>query len=188
MTGAGGGEDDVRWLLDLDADGYAPRAAVATALRGRLGLDEDVPQLVDRLLYAHVDAVRPYPGVVDELVALRSSGGAAVVVVTNGTVAQQERKLHVSGLREQLDDVRVSEAVGANKPAAAVFEVALERARSAGVAGPAWMVGDHPGADVAGGRASGLSTVWVSQHRPWPGGPPPDLSAPTTAEVLRALW
>lgn len=182
----GGSDDDVRWLLDLDADGYAPRVDVARALQERFGLAGGVPHLVDRLLFEHVEAVAPYPGVVDGVRALRGEG-AVVVVVTNGTVAQQERKLRVSGLLAEVDDVVVSEAVGVKKPDGAVFAAALEGAVRCGGTGRAWMLGDHPVADVAGGRASGLSTGWVSHGRPWPGGPAPDLSASTTAELLGGL-
>lgn len=187
----GGDDDDVRWLLDLDADGYAPRSDVTAALQHRLGLQDGVPRLVERLLFEHVDDVRPFPGVREELHALRTGSGgrapAVVVVVTNGTVAQQERKLAVSGLVDDVDGVVVSEAVGVKKPDRRVFEVAVARAAQLGGAGAAWMVGDHAVADVAGGSGAGLLTGWVSGGRPWPGGPRPDLVAVGTAELLAAV-
>lgn len=74
----------------------------------------------------------------------------------------------------------LAEAVGAKEPAAEIFAAAT----GAPSGRPGWMVGDHVEADMAGGRAAGLRTGWVSHGRTWPDADPPTLSAPTTAEVL----
>ena len=50
------------------------------------------------------------------------------------------------------------------------------------------MVGDHPTADISGGRAAGLKTGWVSRGKDWPIDiAAPDLSAATAAEVIDAV-
>lgn len=50
------------------------------------------------------------------------------------------------------------------------------------------MVGDHPTADISGGRAAGLSTGWVSRGKDWPRDiAAPDHSAATAAEVIDAV-
>lgn len=49
------------------------------------------------------------------------------------------------------------------------------------------MVGDHPSADLEGGRAAGYATGWVSHGKPWPLPWEPTISAPTTRELLRIL-
>jgi FMN phosphatase YigB (HAD superfamily) len=47
------------------------------------------------------------------------------------------------------------------------------------------MVGDHPTADITGGRAAGLRTGWVSRGKEWLTDiAPPDLSASTAADVI----
>lgn len=107
--------EDVSWLLTADQDGYTPRADLAVALQERWGLDISVPDLVHRLLFDHVDLIETYPGVPDALRAL-TAAGATLVVVTNGTVIQQEQKLHHTGLTALITQAVVSEAVGSKKP------------------------------------------------------------------------
>ncbi|MGO1227384.1 MAG: HAD-IA family hydrolase [Brachybacterium sp.] len=50
-----------------------------------------------------------------------------------------------------------------------------------------WMVGDHPSADIAGGRAAEFLTGWVSHGEIWPHPWEPTLSASTTREILWTL-
>ena len=45
-----------------------------------------------------------------------------------------------------------SEEIGADKPGAFAFEVAL--AKLGGVEGPVWFIGDNPEADLAGAKAA----------------------------------
>lgn len=50
------------------------------------------------------------------------------------------------------------------------------------------MVGDHPAADIAGARAVGLKTGWVSRGKEWPADmTAPTLTASTAAEVNNAV-
>ncbi|ACQ79150.1 HAD-superfamily hydrolase, subfamily IA, variant 1 [Beutenbergia cavernae DSM 12333] len=179
-----GSPADLAWLVEADASGYTPRADLAGRMRDRFALEEPVDALVDRLLYEHVRYVTPADGVVARLDALRSAGWR-VVVVTNGTERQQAMKLDGTGLGELVDGVVVSEAVGVAKPDARIFTRALEVAGAATEGG--WMVGDHPRADVEGGRAAGLLTGWVSRGREWVGGSEPTVTARTTALVLDAV-
>ncbi len=178
--------DDVSWLLTADQDGYTPRADLAAALQARWGLDTSVPDLVHRLLFDHVHLVETYPGVPDALGAL-TAAGATLVVVTNGTVAQQEQKLQDSGLTSLITEAVISEAVGSKKPDPLIFRTALRTAAHHGGGGPTWMVGDHPVADIAGARNCGLLTAWVSHHRAWTSGTPADICAPRTVDLLRQL-
>ena len=174
---------DLAWLLAADDDGYAPRADLAVALRERWGLDTGVPDLVRRLLFDHVQFVQAYPGVPAALRALTTSG-VTVVVVTNGTTAQQSQKLERTGLAALIADAVISEAVGSRKPDPLIFRTALEAAGRHGGRGPAWMIGDHPMADIAGAKNCGLLTGWVSHHRAWTTGEPATIAGPRTVDLL----
>jgi len=92
--------------------------------------------------------------------------GVALGLVTNGTVRSQAQKLDILGLRSYFRTVVVSEAVGVEKPHAAIFQYALD---SLGLrAEHAWFVGDHPANDILGACRVGLRTVWLRGSHPWP--------------------
>lgn len=78
-------------------------------------------------------------GAIEVLETLQSLG-IALGLVTNGTVRSQAQKLDILGLRSYFRTVVVSEAVGVEKPHAAIFQHALD---GLGVcADHAWFVGD----------------------------------------------
>lgn len=95
-------------------------------------------------------------------------------LVTNGFEAVQTQRLAASPLREFIDFVVTSEAVGVAKPARAMFERALSLAQDALPPRPisperVLMVGDSLSSDIAGGNAMGFITCWYNagtQSRP----------------------
>jgi putative hydrolase of the HAD superfamily len=92
--------------------------------------------------------------------------GIVLGLVTNGTVRAQAQKLDILGLRPYFRTVVVSEAVGVEKPHAAIFQHALD---GLGVhADHAWFVGDHPENDMLGAARVGLRTMWLCGSHPWP--------------------
>lgn len=48
------GPDAASWLVEADGDGYTPRAVLAERMRARFHLSDDVPHLVERLLFEHL--------------------------------------------------------------------------------------------------------------------------------------
>lgn len=176
----GGGAKDVEWLIQKDANGYAPRVEVAEAMKSRFRRLESSASIVDRLMSEHVDFIECYAGVVNQLSHLRAHG-TKLVVVTNGSVRQQTMKIERTGLGAILDAAVISESVGVKKPDAAIFRAALRLHREAGIV---WMVGDHPKADVAGARAVGISTGWVSHGAKWQETWTPDVIGLTTVDIL----
>ena len=128
-------------------------------------------------------AIECYPGVLDELEQM-TRAGLSLVVVTNGESEQQRRKLQITGLDRVVAASVISGELGAKKPDRRIFDAARAAVPDDG---PAWMVGDHVTADMAGARASGCSTAWVSHDRPWPETWMPDLAATHPADVLRRL-
>ena len=179
----GGGPDDVDWLIATDNDGYEPRERFADRIGERFG----VP--ADRVL-AELRA-----GLVDELELNKEVGraltqavaaGWSPVVVTNGSVRQQEAKLRHTGLDRLVAGWVISEGVGVRKPDRRIFELA---AALVGQPLTGWMIGDQAEYDVGGGAAAGLDTVWLTRGRAWPDGLPyrPSRVAPDCATAIRGL-
>jgi putative hydrolase of the HAD superfamily len=164
LAEVGAPADELDWLLDVDGDGFTPRAEVAGAIRRRYQLRQSVDDLVERL---HAGVVR-YSRL-DPLVAcalrIAAQAGWVPVVVTNGAARQQEAKIRMTGLDRYLADWVISEEVGVGKPDPDIFEIAAHRVRQR-LAG-AWMVGDSPEADIAGAERLGLRSVWLHRGRRW---------------------
>lgn len=98
------------------------------------------------------------PGCRAVLVALRERG-VRLCWISNFTTGQQVQKLQVLGLLDVADFLVTSEEAHADKPDPRIFALAL--ARLGVEAAQTWMVGDDPRDDMAGGRAAGLTTVWL---------------------------
>ncbi|MGH2876966.1 MAG: HAD-IA family hydrolase, partial [Solirubrobacteraceae bacterium] len=101
------------------------------------------------------------------LLAARESG-RRIVAVSNWDVSLSE-VLELAGLAPLLDAVVTSAAVGAAKPAPAIFRHALALAGT--VPERALHVGDSLAEDVEGARASGIEAVLLVRDRP-PDAPP----------------
>lgn len=102
---------------------------------------------------------RLYAGAIEMLTTLRGRGYALALVtnrVFSGPGYQQE--LELFGLPGLFDAMAVSCELGYMKPHPKIFEHALD---ALGVAPEdAVMVGDSLRADVGGGRALGMTTIW----------------------------
>jgi putative hydrolase of the HAD superfamily len=134
-------------------------------IRERFGLD-DVAEadLVEELQLGsaeHIELDLAVPKALDQA----RGAGWVTVVVTNGTVRQQERKLRHTGLAGHVEGWVISEGAGIRKPDPAIFELA---ARQVGrTLDGAWMIGDSPEADIGGAYRAGLSSVWLHRGRTW---------------------
>lgn len=181
--GIGAGAGDLGWLVEADRGGYRPRAELAAEIVRRLRPDESTEEIQEHLQLGVVEGISCYPGIPEALRELRRIG-ADLVLVTNGTVVQQAAKLERTGLGALLDRVVISEEAGMKKPDPRIFALAVDGLEQRA---ETWMIGDHPTADIEGGRAAGFSTGWVSHGRPWPHPWGPTLTAPTTQELLGAL-
>jgi putative hydrolase of the HAD superfamily len=161
-----------------DAAGVgALRARCAEALRGALpprgGLrDVDGEALTEALL-----ASLRFSAFADASDALSKARhrGQQVIVVSNWDCSLAQ-VLERVGLASLLDRVITSAAVGARKPAAAVFEAALAAARV--TPAQALHVGDSLEEDVAGARVVGIAAVWLNRGR---------AAAPPGVSMIRSL-
>lgn len=85
-----------------------------------------------------------------------------LVAVTNGNA-----NLTKIGADDLFEDIVYAREVGAAKPAARIFEVAVDAGGAS--ASETLHAGDHPEHDVHGARLAGLRTVWVNRmQREWP--------------------
>ncbi|MCQ4121078.1 HAD family hydrolase [Rhodococcus tibetensis] len=180
-----GGAQEARWLIEADRDGYEPRRQLAQAIRERYTLTRSTDSIVEALMMEHLADIRVQPEVLDALTAA-SAAGWTPVVVTNGEARQQEAKLAISGLDRHVSGSVISGAVGVRKPDRRIFQKA---AAATGIAlDSGWMVGDHPLADIEGGRAAGLSTAWITRGRQWDASVPrPTLTARSCAEAIARI-
>ncbi|MGJ6968851.1 HAD family hydrolase [Streptosporangium sp. G11] len=85
-----------------------------------------------------------------------------MAVVTNGTADNQLEKIRHTGLAEAVDAWAFSGAEGVRKPAVGLFAIAAQRC-GVTLADGGWVIGDNPVADIAGGRAAGLKTIWIDR-------------------------
>ena len=138
----------------VDAPGLARlRADCAAVVARELARPVDVADLLAALEFT------PFDDAVPMLRAARAAG-LRLVVVSNWDVSLHE-VLARTGLAPLLDGAVSSAECGAAKPDPLPLRRGLALAR----VGPedAWLVGDTPGADVAGARAAGVAPVLVDR-------------------------
>lgn len=159
------GSGAVDWLIGLDRAGFPHRAKFFTLAREHFGLKASVEELWAGYRRRMPHLVRCRPEVMDGLARLREAGWK-VAIVTNGMADSQLGKLQATGLADAVDAYALSGVEGIRKPDVRLFEIAAGRCGAACADG-GWMVGDHLIADIAGGRAAGLSTIRIDRGT-WP--------------------
>ncbi|MDD4851384.1 MAG: YjjG family noncanonical pyrimidine nucleotidase [Gemmiger sp.] len=99
------------------------------------------------------------PGAMEALYELAEV--ATIALVSNGSLKVQRPRIEASGIGRYLDGVFISEQVGAAKPSAKIFEVAL---RELGITDrqKVLVVGDDLQADIKGGQNAGIDTCWIN--------------------------
>lgn len=156
---------------------YVKRALEQHTGRTRPG---DAVALADAYWDAYLDEMELFPGVRDTLDALADH---PVAVVTDLTTRIQLRKLDRLGL-DAVDQVVTSGELGRDKPATAMFAVAL--ARLDATPSGAVMVGDDPAADIAGANRAGIETALFNGAYD-PGEHPPEAAPDHTLDSFDDL-
>ncbi|MFG2100276.1 HAD family hydrolase [Micromonospora echinaurantiaca] len=164
LDGIGAPPADIDWLISMDADGLTDKWDVADAIRDRYGLRIPSIDLVEELYEGVVANVRLDPLVACAL-RIADDAGWVPVVVSNGTVRQQEAMIRRTGLDRFVADWVISEEAGVSKPNPRIFALAAQRVRMP-LRG-AWVIGDSPEADIGGATAVGLPSVWLHRGRTW---------------------
>jgi len=179
-------EEDVAWLMSVDASGYTPRPDLGGAMTERYGgavPGAAVRRFLDRGAADRVTLAGPTRDALAGAVA----AGWTCVIVTNGRTAQQELKIRTAGLDALVHGWVISESAGHRKPAPEIFHAA-----AATVGEPlhsSWVVGDSAHADIRGATGIDARSVWVSNGRPWtePAFRPTHIAADTASAIRHVI-
>ncbi|GAA0732661.1 HAD family hydrolase [Dactylosporangium roseum] len=154
------------------------------AIAERFGFPESSAELTLAFARRLPALCRPHAGAIDGLRTLRAAGWRTALL-TNGDELDQRAKLG-AGWDGLFDAYCFTNAEGVRKPDPVVFRLVAARAGT-DLEG-AWMVGDSLEADIAGGAAVGMNTLWISGGRDLPdGGPVPDVTVTTIAKAFPVL-
>ncbi|MFF5082959.1 HAD family hydrolase [Actinoplanes sp. CA-054009] len=160
----GAPQDDLDWLLSVDADGLTPRWDLADLIRERYGLGIPSIDVVDELHEGPL-AYEKLDPLVGCALKIATDAGFVPVVVTNGQGEIQEARIRRTGLDRYVADWVISEQAGVSKPNPRIFALAAQRVRMR--LGGAWVLGDSPEADIGGAAAMALPSVWLHRGRKW---------------------
>ena len=105
-------------------------------------------------------ARRPVRGALQLLERLKKE--VKIGIVSNNILEEQLLKLHYLRMDRFVDELVVSEEVGAAKPDPKIFEIALRRL--GGDPDRSVMVGDSYETDIRGAQAAGIKTVWLNRR------------------------
>ena len=128
-------------------------------------LEVEAPELPERLTRVHMGMLRGQVRILDHHAGILASLHSGLRVGLCSNFSHSETALDVleaGGLREHLDVVVISDAVGIRKPRREIFDEALR-----GLDLPhrdVLHVGDSLRADVGGAQACGISTVWITRR------------------------
>ena len=151
------------------------------------GLHPAAADLVRRMYGSYWEAfyerMQPQADAPEVLAALKASGPLALV--SNHTALPQLEKIAALGFDGLFDAVVTSEEAGVEKPAARIFEVALERVGAGRE--EAVMIGDDPETDIAGAAAFGMKTIQTLEFTSKAASPRADRVVRSLAEVPSIL-
>jgi putative hydrolase of the HAD superfamily len=160
----GAPQDDLNWLLSVDADGLTSRWDLADLIRERYELAVPSIDILDELHEGPL-AYEKLDPLVGCALQIAGDAGFVPVVVTNGNAQVDETRIRRTGLDQYVADWVISEQAGVSKPNPRIFAMAAQRVRMR--LGGAWVVGDSPEADIGGAAAMGLPSVWLHRGREW---------------------
>ncbi|GIF21349.1 putative hydrolase of the HAD superfamily [Actinoplanes tereljensis] len=160
----GAPQDDLDWLLSVDADGLTARWDLADLIRDRYRLNIPSIDLLEELHEGPLTFERLDP-MVGCALQIAADAGLVPVVVTNGQTDRQDSRIRRTGLDRYVADWVISEQAGVSKPNPRIFALAAQKVRMR--LGGAWVVGDSPEADIGGAAAMGLPSVWLHRGRDW---------------------
>ena len=102
--------------------------------------------------------VRPFDGAIEALEILRS-GGAAMVLLTNGEARLQRAKIERFGLERFFRAILIESETGVGKPDPRAHQAALAALGAAPQ--QTWMAGDDLEFDIRPAKALGMRAAWI---------------------------
>ncbi len=108
-------------------------------------------------------------------------------IVTNGVASTQRKRLGITGLDRYVDDVFISELVGAQKPQKAFFDYCLAHIGPCELS-EILLVGDSLSADILGANRAGIPSCWYNpKGKPLSGPAKPDMDIRSLDELRQIL-
>lgn len=124
-------------------------------------------------------------GAEEFLAALKLLG--KIYIVTNGTRWIQELRFEKSKLYQKANDVFISDAIGADKPAKAYTNYVISHIENFDVSRAVW-IGDSLSADIKAANEAGITSVWFNpKGRAATNQAKPDYTVNDFNEVLKIL-
>ena len=102
-------------------------------------------------------AVTPFPGAIDALVALKEAG-TRMAMVTNGNSETQRAKINRWDLEKHFDYILIEGEFGTGKPEPEVYRHAMDTLDAQ--PSETWMVGDNLEWEIAAPQRMGITGVW----------------------------
>jgi len=119
--------------------------------------DETLSAALERMYVRTEDYWKPVPGLESTLVRLQIQGLRMALLSNAGDEANVQRLIDRAGIRQYLDPILISAALGVRKPASEPFELILSRWRMA--PRQVVMVGDMLDQDILGAQRVGLHQI-----------------------------
>ena len=108
-------------------------------------------------------------------------------IVTNGVASTQRKRLGLTGLDRYVDDVFISELIGAQKPQKAFFDHCLAHIGPCELS-EVLLIGDSLSADILGANQAGITACWYNPHgKPLAGPAEPDMEIRSLDELRDIL-
>ena len=160
----------------------ALRVARFESFCAHYGFVVDVPRLA--LGYTNALSTKGFliSGAVE--VCRKLAAHCKLYIVTNGIATVQRGRFEPSPLREFMQDIFISEEIGAEKPHAAYFDAVCARIPDFDRK-KALIVGDSLTSDMRGGIQAGIDTCWFNpKEKPTPADMPITYEIRTLEELL----
>lgn len=136
--------------------------------------DEEILELNERFLERTAQKSGLIEGAVELLDYLTSL--FKLVIVSNGFIEVQHRKMASAGISHYFQHVVLSEDVGVSKPAKPIFDRALAVSNTR--RSEALFIGDSWDADIMGAQNARISSIWFNPSRQTPETPLEQLRYP----------
>lgn len=109
-----------------------------------------------------------------------------IILITNGTTDIQNSRLSLSGLKDRVEEIYISEQLGTKKPERKFFEI-VEKNTVDFDKTKAVLVGDSLTSDILGGKNFGVKTIWFNRFYKDCGEIIPDITVSNFDELYRCL-
>ena len=151
-----------------------------------LGVRFDGKTFEEAFLQVIVKTAVPVTGAAD-LLAYLDGKGYRLFAASNAPRGQQAERLAMAGLLSYFEAVFVSADLGAEKPSREFFDLCFARLNDLDPH-DCVLIGDSISADIAGGNAYGMQTVWFNPaHTENPTAVTPTAVVSTLAEIQSLL-